>query len=158
MFLSAWSRKRLAPAAICMLAALLLASCNLGADQAQTVISGVPNVQLSAPLPNATFMEGVPVNIQALISNAGPDIGRVEIVVVSHQQEPNDLACLTSLGIDPMAKRYLFLKSRVHWRAGFKDIARHIVECDGIGVCTSDYTMLDFRRVPRPMFPLDPMG
>jgi hypothetical protein len=26
-------------------------------------------------------MEGVPVNIQALISNAGPDIGRVEIVV-----------------------------------------------------------------------------
>lgn len=86
------------------------------------------------------------------------DTGRVEIVVVSHQQEPNDLASLTSLGIDPMAKRYLFLKSRVHWRAGFRDVARHIVECNGIGVCTSDYSMLDFRRVPRPMFPLDPTG
>ncbi len=64
----------------CM-AALLLAACNLGAGQSETVITGVPVVQLSAPLPNATFMEGVPVNIQALISNAGPDIGRVEILV-----------------------------------------------------------------------------
>jgi hypothetical protein len=81
MFPSAWSRKPLALAAVWLMAVLLLASCNLGADQAQTVISGVPTVQLSAPLPNATFMEGVPVNIQALISNAGPDIGRVEIVV-----------------------------------------------------------------------------
>lgn len=64
----------------CM-AALLLAACNLGAGQSETVITGVPVVQLSAPLPNATFMENVPVNIQALISNAGPDIGRVEVLV-----------------------------------------------------------------------------
>jgi hypothetical protein len=38
-------------------------------------------VQLAAPLPNATFREGVAVNIQALISNAGPDIDRVEFLV-----------------------------------------------------------------------------
>jgi hypothetical protein len=59
----------------------VLAACNLGAGQSETVITGIPVVQLSAPLPNATFMEGVPVNIQALVSNAGPDIGRVEILV-----------------------------------------------------------------------------
>ncbi len=83
------------------------------------------------------------------------DTGRVEIVVVSNQQEPNDYACFTSQGIDPESKRFLMLKSRVHWRAGFAPIARGVVECAGVGVCTSDYAMLDFRRVRRPIFPLD---
>lgn len=83
------------------------------------------------------------------------DTGRVEIVVISRHQEPNDLACLESLGIDPLAKRYLMLKSRVHWRAGFKPIARAVVDCAGVGVCTSDYGQLDFRNVRRPIFPLD---
>jgi microcystin degradation protein MlrC len=46
------------------------------------------------------------------------DTGRVEIVVISRHVEPNDVNCFLSLGIDPLAKRYLMLKSRVHWRAG----------------------------------------
>ena len=83
------------------------------------------------------------------------DTGRVEIVVISRHQEPNDLACLESLGIDPLTKRYIMLKSRVHWRAGFKPIARAVVDCAGVGVCTSDYDQLDFRNVRRPIFPLD---
>ncbi len=83
------------------------------------------------------------------------DTGRMEIVVTSNQQEPNDYACFTSVGIDPQAKRYLLLKSRVHWRAGFKPVMRAVIECDGTGVCTSDYAKLDFRRVRRPCFPLD---
>src|SRR3546814_18173494 len=74
------------------------------------------------------------------------DTGKVEIVVVSTQQEPNDYACFQSLGIDPLAKRYLMLKSRVHWRAGFKPIAKAIVDCAGVGVCTSDYSMLEFKK------------
>ena len=57
--------------------------------------------------------------------------------------------------IDATAKRYLLLKSRVHWRAGFQPIAKAVVECAGVGVCTSDYGMLDFRRVRRPIYPLD---
>ena len=96
---------------------------------------------------------------RGVLMDMGPsvvlDTGKVEIVVISNQQEPNDYACFTSLGIDPEAKRFLLLKSRVHWRAGFKSIARDIVECAGTGVCTSDYGTLDFKRVRRPIFPLD---
>jgi len=84
------------------------------------------------------------------------DIGEVEIVVVSRHQEPNDMACLTSVGIDPTAKRFLMLKSRVHWGAGFGPIAKSVIECAGTGVCTSDYAMLNFNKVRRPIFPLDP--
>ena len=91
--------------------------------------------------------------------NLGPtvvlDTGRVEIVVISRHHEPNDLNCFLSLGIDPRARRFLMLKSRIHYRAGFSDIAREVIECAGTGVCTSDYDMLDFRNVRRPIHPLD---
>ena len=91
--------------------------------------------------------------------NMGPtvvlDTGRVEIVVISRHHEPNDLNCFLSLGIDPRTRRYLMLKSRIHYRAGFSDVARDIIECAGTGVCTSDYDMLDFRNVRRPIYPLD---
>ena len=85
------------------------------------------------------------------------DTGRVEIVVVSRQIEPYDIAAWRHIGIDPAAKRYVMLKSRVHWRAGLGDLAREVIECAGTGVCTSDYSQLNFRRVRRPVFPLDPM-
>jgi microcystin degradation protein MlrC len=83
------------------------------------------------------------------------DTGKVEIVVISRHVEPNDLGCLLSLGIDPTRKRYLMLKSRVHWRAGFKPIAKAVIECAGTGVCTSDYGQLAFRNVRRPIYPVD---
>ncbi len=83
------------------------------------------------------------------------DTGNVEIIVISRQQEPNDLECFHSQGIDPARKQFLMLKSRVHWRAGFGDLARATVECAGVGVCTSDYSVLDFRKVRRPIYPLD---
>jgi microcystin degradation protein MlrC len=83
------------------------------------------------------------------------DTGKVQIVIISRHVEPFDLGCFTSLGIDPLRKRYLMLKSRIHYRATFKPIARQIVECAGIGVCTSDYSQLQFRHVRRPIYPLD---
>ncbi|MBM3598912.1 MAG: M81 family metallopeptidase [Alphaproteobacteria bacterium] len=83
------------------------------------------------------------------------DTGAVEIVLISQHQEPSDLNCLLSLGIDPMQKRYVMLKSRVHWRAGLGPLARAVVECAGVGVCTSDYGQLTFKHVRRPIYPLD---
>jgi len=85
------------------------------------------------------------------------DTGRVEIVVISRQVEPFDIAAWRHLGIDPAAKRYVMLKSRVHWRAGLGDLAKSVIECAGTGVCTSDYSQLNFRRVRRPVYPLDQM-
>ncbi|GEO42285.1 microcystinase C [Skermanella aerolata] len=82
------------------------------------------------------------------------DTGTVEIVLIERHHEPWDLGCLLSLGIDPAARKYVMLKSRIHYRAGFQPIARHIVECAGEGVTTSDYGRLRFDRVRRPIFPL----
>lgn len=84
------------------------------------------------------------------------DTGQVQIVVISHQYEPYDLGIFTSVGIDPLRKKYLLLKSRIHYRAGFAPIARHTLTCDGIGVTSSDNDLFRFEQVRRPIYPLDP--
>ena len=84
------------------------------------------------------------------------DTGRVEIVLFSRHVEPFDVNTLLSVGIDPMQKRYVMLKSRIHWRAGMSHLAKAVVECAGVGVCTSDYGQHKFERLRRPIYPLDP--
>jgi uncharacterized protein YraI len=78
------ARRRAAYGLLGGIAALLLAACTLNTSPntvAQAVISGAPVVRLASPLSNATYLQGVGVNIQALVSNAGEDIDRVEIAV-----------------------------------------------------------------------------
>jgi microcystin degradation protein MlrC len=84
------------------------------------------------------------------------DTGRCEIAVISRHTEPYDIGSFRALGIDPAKKRYVMLKSRVHWRAGLGPLAKAVVECAGTGVCTSDYAQIKFERVRRPVYPLDP--
>ncbi len=83
------------------------------------------------------------------------DTGKVEIVVVSRHHEPWDQGVFTSVGIDPAWKKYVVLKSRIHYRAGFAPIAKHTITCDGHGVTTSDNSLLTFENVRRPIYPLD---
>jgi len=85
------------------------------------------------------------------------DSGGIEIVVISNHVEPHDLAAFTAVGIAPQHKTFVMLKSRVHWRAGLKALAHAVVECNGSGVCTSDYAALKPQRVRRPIYPLDPL-
>lgn len=124
---------------------------------------GVPNPPLTVTGRVKRITDGVyrmkgPMGAGALVNN-GPtvllDTGRVEIVIMSLYQEPSDINCFYSVGVDPMQKRYVVIKSRVHWRAGLGPLARDVIECDGVGVTTSDYSLLKFERVRRPVFPLD---
>ena len=84
------------------------------------------------------------------------DTGDVQVVVCSRHTEPFDLGCFRSLGIEPTAKRYLILKSRIHYRAGFRAIAEHELPCNGVGVTSSDNSLFDFQAVRRPIYPLEP--
>lgn len=81
--------------------------------------------------------------------------GRMQIVVVSRHHEPWDTGVFTSVGIDPQHKRYLLLKSRIHYRAGFAPLAKATFTLDGEGVTTSDNRILDYANLRRPMYPLD---
>lgn len=81
--------------------------------------------------------------------------GRMQIVVVSRHHEPWDTGVFTSVGIDPQHKRYLLLKSRIHYRAGFAPLAKATFTLDGEGVTTSDNSILDYQKLRRPIYPLD---
>lgn len=94
--------------------------------------------------------------IEAMGTTAVFETAGVQIVVCSRHIEPYDLGCLRSVGIEPTAKRYLLLKSRIHHRAGFSAIAKHEVFCNGAGVTSSDNSLFRFSKVRRPIFPLDP--
>jgi microcystin degradation protein MlrC len=83
------------------------------------------------------------------------DTGNMEIVITSLHHEPWDQGIFTSVGIDPKYKKYLILKSRIHYRAGFASIERETVTCDGVGVTTSDNNQLEFVNIRRPIYPLD---
>ncbi len=95
-----------------------------------------------------------------VLVNTGPtavlDTGRMRIVVVSRHHEPWDTGIFTANGIDPTRQRFLLLKSRIHYRAGFAPLARATFTLDGEGVTTSDNSKLAYHRLSRPIYPLDP--
>jgi microcystin degradation protein MlrC len=84
------------------------------------------------------------------------DTGTMQIVVSERRTEPVDLGVFTHAGIDPRRKRYVLIKSRQHFRAGFESIARHIVLCDGDGVTSSDLKLFDYKQRRRPLYPFEP--
>ncbi len=83
------------------------------------------------------------------------DTGRMEIVIVSNHHEPWDQGVFTSMGIQPEHKKYIVLKSRIHYRAGFAGLAKATLTLDGKGVTTSDNNLLEYKNVRRPIYPLD---
>jgi microcystin degradation protein MlrC len=109
-------------------------------------------------LSEGRFRATVPMS-RGLTMNMGTagvlSVGSVDIVVVSRHIEPFDPGCFRSLGIEPTERRYLMLKSRIHYRVGFMPLVEAVVECAGRGVCTSDYSELRFENVRRPVYPLD---
>ena len=74
------------------------------------------------------------------------DTGRAQIVVTSLHHEPFDLVIFRHCGIEPSRKRFIMLKSRIHYRAGFQPIASHIVECHGEGVTNADLSVYRYRH------------
>lgn len=83
------------------------------------------------------------------------DTGKVKIVVIEKNFEPWDLGVFQSVGIEPTVMKYIVLKSRLHFRGAFMPITKHVVNCDGVGVTSSDNSLFDFVKVRRPIYPLD---
>lgn len=79
----------------------------------------------------------------------------VELLITEERWEPYDTSCFFHVGIDPSERKYVLIKSRQHFRAGFESIAKHIVLAAGPGVCSSDYQQFTFHNLTRPIYPLD---
>jgi len=79
----------------------------------------------------------------------------VAVLVVTNAAQMWDLQQFKTFGIDPQAHRVVALKSAQHFRAAFEPISGAVIVCDSGALCGPDYRILPYRRVPRPVFPLD---
>lgn len=83
--------------------------------------------------------------------------GGVEVVVCERRIQAYDIALLYSVGIDPTRRRLVALKSAVHFRGTYQEIAERIFDADTPGVHRPDFACYDYRRLRRPIYPLDPV-
>ena len=81
----------------------------------------------------------------------------VEVVVISLRRQCHEPRTLEMHGIDIAAARCVVLKSRGHFRAGFDEFAppERIHEVDTAGLTSPVLGNFAWRRLPRPVFPLD---
>ncbi len=69
--------------------------------------------------------------------------------------EPVDPELFRSHGIDPVYCKIVVVKSPNGFRAAYAPIAKAMFVVDTPGVSTANLRTLPFRRVPRPIYPLD---
>lgn len=79
----------------------------------------------------------------------------VTILVRERKVMPFDRQEIEVMGIDPAACRILVVKSALAWRAAYGELARAVIEVDTPGICTARLETLPYRRVRRPIEPLD---
>ncbi|HYC06110.1 MAG TPA: M81 family metallopeptidase [Azospirillaceae bacterium] len=94
--------------------------------------------------------------------NLGPSclvcVGGVQILAGSVRQQILGPEYFEVHGADPAAARAIVVKSRGHYRAGFADLvpAPRILDVDVPGLATPHLERVPYRRVTRPVYPLDP--
>jgi len=84
-------------------------------------------------------------------------IGNVDVIVGSERAQTLDDELFLLHGIDVRRHRVVALKSQQHFLGGFRDLAGTIIRCDTPGFTTSNLSDLPFRRIRRPIWPLDPL-
>ncbi len=80
----------------------------------------------------------------------------IDVMVCSKRAQTRDPEVFRSAGIDPFDKDILVLKSAVHFRSGFGPIAKEILIADGPGLTSLDLSIFSYKRIRRPMWPIDP--
>jgi microcystin degradation protein MlrC len=80
------------------------------------------------------------------------------VLLTSRKTPPFDLGQLRSQGIDPTALSVISVKAAVAHRRAYDPIAAASFTVATPGPCTSDLRRLPYRRIRRPIFPIDPAG
>jgi microcystin degradation protein MlrC len=84
------------------------------------------------------------------------DVNDVKVILITYRWQTLDPEMIRFVGIDPLREKILVVKSTIHYRAAFEPIAKEIVEVDAPGLSSSNLARFQYRRVRRPIFPLDP--
>lgn len=98
------------------------------------------------------MFEGIPATTSTSVR---VKVGNVDIIICSYLRQTFDDRPFVVTGADVSQYRYVGLKSAHHFKAFFKDRAAEIIPCDPPGLQSSNMTLYSFKKLPRPIFPLD---
>jgi microcystin degradation protein MlrC len=83
------------------------------------------------------------------------DAGGVLVVLTERRMPMWNLQQLRALGIEPTKLRIIVVKAAIAYRAAYVPIAQRIIEVDTPGLAAADVRRFSFKRLKRPMYPLD---
>jgi microcystin degradation protein MlrC len=83
------------------------------------------------------------------------EVGQVRILAAERSAMTVDPALFRSHGIEPAHMKIVVVKSPNGFRALYEPLASRIYLVDTPGVSTANLKSLPYRRVPRPIYPLD---
>ncbi|HEX5165866.1 MAG TPA: M81 family metallopeptidase [Thermomicrobiales bacterium] len=79
----------------------------------------------------------------------------VEVIVCEYRMQVLEPEVFRACGIAPEQRRVLGVKSSVHYRAAFAPLAGRLVDVDGPGLASPTLANFHYRRLRRPIWPLD---
>jgi microcystin degradation protein MlrC len=82
-------------------------------------------------------------------------MGGVEAVLISNRAQAMGTDLFSNLGIDPTRRRILVVKSNQHFYAAFSQIAAKVIYAEADGPLPRDYRKLPWKKIARPIWPLD---
>jgi microcystin degradation protein MlrC len=83
------------------------------------------------------------------------EVGQVRILIAERSAMTVDPELFRSHGIEPLRMKIVVVKSPNGFRAEYEPIAKKIFLVDTPGVSSANLSTLPFRRVSRPIYPLD---
>ncbi len=108
--------------------------------------------RLEDPYSHLASMAGLEVDMGPCVTLRHRDVW---ILVTSRKTPPFDLGQLRSQGIEPTQRRFVVVKAAVAHRRAYDPIAAASFTVDTPGPCSSRLERFPFRRIRRPVFPLD---
>ena len=83
------------------------------------------------------------------------EVGKVSILTAERSTMTVDPELFRSHGLDPSFMKIVVVKSPNGFRSAYRSIAKEMIVVDTPGVSTANLASLPYRRVPRPIDPLD---
>ena len=112
-----------------------------------------------------TLSDGIFRNIGPMREGVVDNQGRTAVietegiwVVVTERRMPMwNLQQLRALGIEPTRLRIIVVKAAIAHRAAYAAIAQRMIEVDTPGLAAADVRRFTYKRLKRPIYPLDPI-
>jgi len=82
-------------------------------------------------------------------------VGGIDVVLITKRTQALGLELFSNLGIDPLARKLVVVKSTNHFMAAYGPIARKVIYVDSDGPLARDYRKLPYTKLQRPIWPLD---